>query len=176
MGESKTSPRRLLAAEKHAQALHLRLGGATFDEIAHALGYAGKAGAYRAVDAAMKLVPAPDAAEYRKLNLERLNRLRLHNDAGIRKGDTRSINAELSIQDREARYLGLDAPTKTDNVHRGNIGIIIERVRDDDPEPDNEPGANRVEASPVTAAIVRAAPEGQGIHREPSEEENSPSG
>ena len=111
-GESKTSPRRLAAVEKGRQALELRIAGASFDQIATQVGYASKAGAYMAVKAALDRVPAPEVAEYRRLNLERLNRLRLHNQAGIVSGRKDAMNLEIDIQEREAKYLGLDAPIK----------------------------------------------------------------
>ena len=111
-GESKTSPRRIEAVERARQALELRIAGATFDQIAVQLGYASKAGAYLAVKAALDRVPAAEVAEYRRLNLERLNRLRLHNQPGIQAGETGAMHMEISIQEREAKYLGLDAPVK----------------------------------------------------------------
>lgn len=110
-GESKSSPRRIRAAERHRQALALRLNGESFARIATLLGYKDSSGAYLAVEAALKRVPAAEAASYRKLNIERLNEMRL--EARVLEGSKR-IEYEIKIQEREARYLGLDAPSRTE--------------------------------------------------------------
>ena len=111
-GESKTSPRRIEAVERARQALELRIAGATFDQIASQLGYANRSGAYLAVKAALNRIPAHEVEEYRRLNIERLNRMRLANNPNIKSGDTAAMRVEISIQEREAKYLGLDAPVK----------------------------------------------------------------
>lgn len=113
-GESKTSPRRLAAAERQRQALRLREGGADFGEIAQALGYADPSGAYRSVEAALRRVPALEAQSYRKLNLRRLNRARLAIQRRVSEGDVSAIDRELAIQREEARLLGLYAPERID--------------------------------------------------------------
>ena len=122
MGESKTSPRRIAAVEKHRQALALRIGGASFEQIAQVLGYKDRTGGYRAVMAALALVPAPEAKTFRAINVERLNRMRLQywgqlqrqrpQGEGLSPDDIALMRVELAIQEREARYLGLDAPVQ----------------------------------------------------------------
>ena len=74
-GESKSSARRIAARQRQGQALRLRMGGASFDDIARQLGYRSTSGAYDAVQRALSNVPKHDAEAYRSLNLERLNRL-----------------------------------------------------------------------------------------------------
>jgi len=74
-GESKSSKRRIEAKERQKKALQMRLAGASFDQIAEALGYANRSGAYDAVQRVMKGIPEPEAKLYKKLNIERLNRL-----------------------------------------------------------------------------------------------------
>jgi len=74
-GESKSSVRRIEARLRQAQALRLRMGGASFDDIARQLGYRSASGAYDAVQRCLRDVPKHDAEAYRSLNLERLNRL-----------------------------------------------------------------------------------------------------
>ena len=118
--ESLTSPRRLAAAERQRQALALRSGGASFDQIAKSLGFANRSGAYLAVMAALRRVPEPEVKSYRALNLERLNTMRLRYwtrlqaAGGLAPGDLELMRMELAIQQQEARYLGLDAPVKTE--------------------------------------------------------------
>ena len=106
--ESKTSPRRLLALRKQGQALELLLAGANYTQIALQLGYFDRGGAYRAVQAAMVKTLQPAADEVRRNNLERLTRLRLANWPKAISGDMKAIETELHLQEREARYLGLD--------------------------------------------------------------------
>ena len=125
MGESKSSPRRIEAVQRQRRALELRVAGASFDDIAGALGYASKSGAYMAVRAGLNRVPAPEAMFYRALNLERLNRARLQNWKGVQNGNLKALYAELAIQDREARYLGLDAPIKQEHADADGQAIII---------------------------------------------------
>ena len=110
--ESKTSPRRLAAAERQRQALALRTGGASFAQIAVALGFKSAPGAYYAVEAALKRVPAVEAHAHRALNLERLNTMRLQYWQRVLAGDLEAMEMELKTQAREAKYLGLDAPVK----------------------------------------------------------------
>ena len=112
-GESKTSPRRIGAAFRQKQALQLRIVGATFEQIAEQLGYSSRAGAYLAVMAALRKVPEPEVETLRKLNIERLNKARLATWTAFGKDKVdKAVSLELGIQDREARYLGLDAPVK----------------------------------------------------------------
>lgn len=112
-GESKTSSRRIQAAYRQKQALALRLGGASFEQIAVTLGYADPSGAYRSVMAALQKVPAVEARAMRKLNIERLNQMRLGNWKNAVQGDKDSIASEIDIEQEEAKLLGLYAPQKT---------------------------------------------------------------
>ena len=106
--ESSSSPRRLATLEKQRKALDLRLAGADFTQIAKALGYANRSCAYAAVHAAMAKVVQPGVEELRQANMERINRMRLANWPAAIKGDKDAIGVELRLQEREARYLGLD--------------------------------------------------------------------
>jgi hypothetical protein len=71
----KTSPRRLLAAQKQRQALGLKIAGATLEQIAAQVGYQSASGAYQAIRAALKATLQPPADELRRLQYERLERL-----------------------------------------------------------------------------------------------------
>ena len=124
-GESKTSPRRIKAVQRQKQALTLRLSGASFEQIAVALGYASKAGAYMSVMAGLAKVPEPEAKAYRKLNLERLNRGRLGYWRNLEKGDPRSVELEIKTQERETRYLGLDAPIRAEITGKDGGPVLI---------------------------------------------------
>lgn len=124
--ESKTSPRRLAAAERQRQALALRTGGANFEEIAEALGYKGRNGAYTAVMAALARIPEAEVAAYRKLNMERLNQMRLQYWRLAKAGDLEAMEMELKVQTQEAHYLGLYAPVKQELSGPGGGPIQVD--------------------------------------------------
>ena len=116
-GESTTSPRRLAAAERQRQALDLRLAGLPFRDIALQLSYAGPAGAYKAVNAALRRTLDPPAAELRSLEAERLDRLQFGLWQRALKGDVTAIDRVLRIMNRRAELLGIDArPQATDDI------------------------------------------------------------
>lgn len=101
--------------DKERQAIELRRAGATFDDIAKALGYATPQGAYLAYHRALKrtLVEA-GADDMRELELDRLDRLQRAVWSRALQGDIQAINTALKILDRRAKYLGLDAPIKSE--------------------------------------------------------------
>lgn len=115
-GESKTSPRRLTAAERQRQAVELRLAGASFDAIATRLEYADRSGAYRSVMAALKRTQQEPTDELRRLNTERLNRMLLAIWSDVQKGNFGAIDRAVRILESEAKLLGLDAPAKQETT------------------------------------------------------------
>ena len=131
-GESPTSRRRMEGIERQRQAAAMRAKGHTFDEIATALGYGSPAAAHNAVTAALQRAVLPVAEEVRARELARLDALedaiarraaalegaQLHEDPS---GKTHVLGTQdsaldrlVKIQERRARLLGLDAPTKVD--------------------------------------------------------------
>jgi hypothetical protein len=135
--ESKTSPRRIEAAQKQKQSLELRMAGASFDQIGQALGYSSPSSAYRAVMAALAKVPEPEVKSYRIVNVERLNKLRLNNWQSAQNGDPKAIEVELKIQQEEARLLGLYAPTKTEWAGESGGPVQLRVIYDDDAPTNN---------------------------------------
>jgi hypothetical protein len=105
---SPTSERRLRTAEKRQRALERRKAGASFDAIAQELGYANKAGAHKAVLAALDQTLREPAAEVRKLELERLDRLFLVVWPQALKGDTKAMDRCLQIAKQRASLEGLN--------------------------------------------------------------------
>ena len=131
-GESKTSPRRIVATEKQKQAMELRLRGASFEQISQALDYSCASSAYRAVMAALAKVPAPEVTTYRKINTERLNKLRINNWKDAEKGNARAIEIEIKIQQEEARLLGLYEAEKRELGGLSGGPIQLRVIYDDD--------------------------------------------
>lgn len=71
-GTPRASKRGIDATDKQAAALELRRAGRTFEEIADALGYSNKSGAYKAVMSALHETLREPAEEYRELHRSRL--------------------------------------------------------------------------------------------------------
>ncbi|WP_069743045.1 hypothetical protein [Streptomyces sp. EN23] len=136
--------RSLSTAERDARAAELRSKGWTYRRIAAELGWKQGADAYNAVQRVLKETVREAGEEVRSLELERLDRLEaaanevlerehvtvsngrvvvLH-EAPLPDGGPvlAAIDRLLKIQERRARLLGLDAPTKQ------NISITPERA------------------------------------------------
>lgn len=119
-GEPITSPRRLRARSKGIQALELRLTGKAYREIAAAVGYGSAQAAWEAVKAELDRQAQEPAAELRKVEVERLDKLftvaypmalaTLKDPKADQKLAMQAVDRCLRIQERRARLLGLDAP------------------------------------------------------------------
>jgi len=119
MSESKTSQRRLEAAENQRKALELRKAGVTFASIAETLGYRGPSGAYRAVMSALRKTLQEPADEVRKMEAERLDALLLALWAQAKSGNQGAVDRVLRVMERRAKLLGLDMPTRADITSGG---------------------------------------------------------
>lgn len=108
---------RMATAQRREKAWQLKLAGATLEEIAKALEYAGAAAVSkdltRSLQAALNM-PVELANEYRALKYARLERLlRSHWPVALA-GDPKAAMVVLAIIDREVKLLGLDAPVKVE--------------------------------------------------------------
>lgn len=110
--------------EQVRKALELRKAGATYDQIAASLGLADRSGAYRMVQGAIKEITREPAEDVLTLELERLDALMVAHWAKA-KTDIKSAHVVLQILDRRARYMGLDAPKKMDDMNKGQPIITI---------------------------------------------------
>jgi len=109
MKESKTSPRKIKAAIREAEAVALRVEGLSFRAIAERLGYANPGSAYRAVMRGLeRLFPTEKAEALRKLELARLDRLIQVLWPRVEEGDYDAIDRVLKVISLRARLLGLD--------------------------------------------------------------------
>ncbi len=114
MSESRTSGKRLAAAERQRQALELRKAGHSFPVIARHLGYRSMSGAYDAVMAGLRATLQEPADEVRTMELARCDQLLAACWKPALGGDLGAIAAVLRILERRAKYLGLDAPVQVD--------------------------------------------------------------
>jgi hypothetical protein len=97
---------------RHTEALKLRSAGATYREIAAALGYADGSAARKAVYSALDDVRAEPAAEVRILEAARLDKMLQSRWDKALAGDNKAMEIVLSLMERRAKLLGLDAPAK----------------------------------------------------------------
>jgi len=173
--ESKTSPRRITTAKRRAEALQMRLDGAKYDDIATALNYATRGAAAQDVQRAIMLMVAEPAAEVRAMELARLDEM-WQAARGVRKREhitvangrvievevdgekknlvddgpvLQAIDRLLRIQERRAKLLGLDAPTKVEVINDDLIDAEIRKLTD---ELDRNAAAQAADAEDAEAA------------------------
>lgn len=124
-GGPKSSGHRITVAEKQRQALILRRGGATFEQIAERLGYASRKGAHKAVSTALRRLVQEPAEELRALELDRLDALHRAVWPAAMAGDVKAVDRALKIMARRVRLLGLDLPLKVD------VRAIVDEIADE---------------------------------------------
>ena len=113
--------------DKERQALELRRGGATYDQIAQVIGYATPQGAYLAYQRALKrTLSDAGSEELREMELDRLDRLQQAVWPKALSGDMAALDRVLKIMNQRANYLGLYAPV------RAQIESVIYEVTDID--------------------------------------------
>ena len=124
----KTSAAGIDQAKRVARALELRQQGYSFGEIAAELGWRTRQAAFEAVSRALEETVSEPAAEVRKLELLRLDRLEKLLWPRADAGDPKAVTGLLKVQERRAKLLGLDAPTKLANADGSNIGYTEIRI------------------------------------------------
>ena len=126
------------AAKKRKRALEMREQGATYQQIADEI-YPGKNGkpgsranAHHAITKAIAEIPAEKAEDVRAIELLRLDKLWLvaYNKAMLTTTPAaerdKSMRMCLSIMERRAKLLGLDAPAQVHNMGDGVINISFD--------------------------------------------------
>lgn len=103
--------RRTTQTEKQRRALALRTTGASYEQIAQAMGYRTRAGAWVAVQEALRKTLQEPADEVRKLELARLDRWLLTIWPQIQAGSLEALDRGLKIQAQRTYYItGLKVP------------------------------------------------------------------
>jgi hypothetical protein len=125
-GKPKSRKHRVTYVERQRQALGLRQGGASYQQIADTLGYATRASAWKAVAAALRGVIVESVSELRALEADRLDRLLLAVWPRALNGDLGAVDRVLAIEKRRAALFGLDAPSKQEITGRGGGPVQIE--------------------------------------------------
>lgn len=111
-------------------AQQLRLAGASWDEIAKAIGYQSGPTAHTTVKRHTAQMPKEAAQELMSLDLERLDMLQLVVWRQARQGDLKAIETVLKIMNTRAKYLGLDQRTYDEDSTAKNT-IVINGDEDD---------------------------------------------
>lgn len=107
--------RAVVTAERRAKAVQMKIEGATWQQIADALGYSHKGSAYTDVQRALEqnVIQQGLAVEaWRELELSRLDAMQLAIWPKAMDGDSRAIETCLKILDQRAKYLGLNTAIK----------------------------------------------------------------
>jgi hypothetical protein len=106
-------------------AQQLRLAGASWDEIAEALGYQSGPTAHTTVKRHTSSLAKQSANELMELDLERLDMLQLVVWRQARQGDLKAIEAVLKIMATRAKYLGLDKGMSYEDESTSKATIFI---------------------------------------------------
>lgn len=120
------------AAERRAQALELRKAGATYQEIANALGYKSPSGAEAAVKRAIDLLGMEAAKDVVLMDLARLDEFQKRCTAELRsKGDLSQIDRIMRIMTMRHNLLGITSDSYREAVAKQsgnsitNNGVMI---------------------------------------------------
>lgn len=113
-GEPKNSAHKIALAKKQAEALQYREMGYSYEQIAAQMGTSAQV-AWNWVDAALVRTLQEPADEVRKLELKRLDAMQAAIYGNALKGDLMALAAMLNIMNRRTRYVGLDAPVKSES-------------------------------------------------------------
>lgn len=100
---------RILAQEKRRKALELRKAGATYAQIAEAVGYSQPTGARKAVLKAFGEVIQEPVTELKTIQIERLNHMLMVLWPKVQAGDTVAINTSLNVMNKIDALMGTEA-------------------------------------------------------------------
>lgn len=124
-------PRRT-AAEKQRRAVEMRTTGASFQDIADALGYRDRSTARRSYLAGLSHLPElEDRDTMLRVESARLDALQAAVWKLAMTGDSESVRTVLRVMQRRAKLLGLDAPTKTEHKVTSELDAEIEQMLKD---------------------------------------------
>ena len=101
----------------------------SYEAIAKQLGVSDKSTVGQRVQAALREIIREPAEAVLKMELERLDVLLSGLWEQAADGDLQALDRALKIQDRRAKYLGLDAPTKTQDVTISALSPEEKRAR-----------------------------------------------
>ncbi len=139
MARTGTRPQRASIEVRNAQAISMALAGASYDDIAQALGYANRSGAWKAVNSALRARTAEGVDDYRALEMSRLDALQSSLWADAMSGNVAAVQACLKIVGTRIKLLGLELPprledeTRTVVVTSDDFARTMKRIALNDP-------------------------------------------
>lgn len=125
-GRKVTSRRHIDVRERQGKALELRKAGATYAQIAEAVGYAHEQSAYKAVRKAMQAIVQEPSEELALLQQERLNHMLVILWPRIQGGEDTAINTALRVMERMDRLAGLDSGTGNLTINSQSNVVIVD--------------------------------------------------
>jgi hypothetical protein len=109
----RVTPAKIAAAERQQKALEMKRIGATYQQIANALGYRNRSSAADAVTRALRSTISKETAnELRLIELARLDTMWIVLWPQVLAGDLKAVDRCLRIMERRAAICDLNAPTK----------------------------------------------------------------
>ena len=127
-----TSRASIAQVKKDNEALALRASGKGYDEIAKALGYTNRSGAYKAVLRVLDRwtrETGENVETVRSIELRRCDSMIVALWPAALRGDPQAIDRVIKIMDRRAKFLGLDAPTKQEVSGPDGEPVRVEDAR-----------------------------------------------
>lgn len=121
---------RIMVQEKRRKALELRKAGATYDQIAQAVGYKDSGGARKAVLKGFGEVIQEPVAELRTMQIERLNHMLMVLWPKVQTGDTVAINTSLSVMNKIDALMGTEAARQIE-VKNDHAVLVIDGNKED---------------------------------------------
>lgn len=121
---SRTRPEAIETWEKARQAVALRRTGMMWDDIARAVGYKGRSGAYDAVRRFMREYPREDAEALRDMEADRLDEAQQALWPAVLRGEVRATEVWIKLSERRSRLCGMDKP------ERKELTVLTEDVVD----------------------------------------------
>jgi hypothetical protein len=126
-----TGAEEITVKERDAQALQLRMAGATLQQVADQVGYTSPASAHRSILRSLStLIPQETRDEARKMELARLDRLEMAHWPGAldASGERSERHARVVLQcvAMRAKLLGLEAPVQLDVKVRHGEAVRVE--------------------------------------------------
>jgi hypothetical protein len=125
--------------ERQRQAVELRCAGATYDQIAEALGYSNRKSAWKAVDTALKKTLKEATDQLRQVERARYDQMLKAIWARALNGDLQAIEIALKISDRRARLDGLEGPRRNEISGPDGKPIEVKQEHTFDPNQFTEP-------------------------------------
>jgi outer membrane protein TolC len=120
-------------AERRVKALDLRKAGATYRQIAKQCEVSVETawGDVQAELRALRTLAQADAEELRELELRRLDDWTLSLTPRVREGDPRAAVALVRMQERRAKYTGIDAPERREVTQVPHVTHVEEATADE---------------------------------------------